>query len=250
MKLSNLLHAALLLVLAGACKSKPVIIAEDPGPVPSSQTDSASVPSPPMDLHKVQVEDIFSTKRYTYISVIEGDKPFCVALPLDLNIKKGKTYYYKGGLIMANLEKLPFKKEFESVFIVAGVSESPSLSDATSASISDGVPIKDFKMVPLAHVDGEIKLSALFSNSTSYDGKKVIVHGNVVKVNNGIMNRNWIHLQDGTVDSKSQKYDIAITTQGQILIGEEVILEGILALNKDFGAGYKYDLIIENASKK
>ena len=58
-----------------------------------------------------------------------------------------------------------------------------------------------------------------------------------------IMNRNWIHIQDGTADN----HDLTITSQESIPLGHVVTFEGTVSLNKDFGAGYRYDLIIEDA---
>ena len=67
--------------------------------------------------------------------------------------------------------------------------------------------------------------------------------GKCVKVNPMIMGRNWIHLQDGSGDN----LDLTITTTENIPVGHVITLEGTIALNKDFGAGYKYDIIMEEA---
>jgi hypothetical protein len=61
-----------------------------------------------------------------------------------------------------------------------------------------------------------------------------------------IMNRNWIHLQDGSLKDKT--VDLTITTTENIALGSIVAVEGIITLNKDFGAGYKYDIIMEDAT--
>jgi hypothetical protein len=58
-----------------------------------------------------------------------------------------------------------------------------------------------------------------------------------------IMNRNWIHIQDGTGD----KLDLTVTTTENIALGSVVTLKGTIALDKDFGAGYRYDIIMEGA---
>ena len=72
------------------------------------------------------------------------------------------------------------------------------------------------------------------------------VTGQCVKVNPMIMNRNWVHLRDGSVSD----HDLTVTTDANIPLGAVVSLEGRIALNKDFGAGYKYDLIMEDAVLK
>jgi hypothetical protein len=61
-----------------------------------------------------------------------------------------------------------------------------------------------------------------------------------------IMGKNWIHVQDGT--EAAGNYDLTVTTQGTAKVGDVVVVEGGISLNKDFGAGYKYDVIMEDAS--
>jgi len=62
------------------------------------------------------------------------------------------------------------------------------------------------------------------------------------------MGKNWVHLQDGTADGNS--FDLTITTQETVIVGETVTMEGIVVLNKDFGAGYAYEVIIESGLLK
>ena len=75
-----------------------------------------------------------------------------------------------------------------------------------------------------------------------------MVRGQVVKVNEGIMSLNWIHLQDGTDDAGN--FDLTITTLETAKVGDIVTFEGTVILNKDFGAGYSYELILEEGSIK
>lgn len=89
-----------------------------------------------------------------------------------------------------------------------------------------------------------ITLSELIANKEKYDGQTVIVKGQCVKVNNNIMNRNWIHLQD---ESLQKDMDLTATTAENFQVGDVVTLQGKIALNKDFGAGYEYEIIMEDA---
>ena len=57
------------------------------------------------------------------------------------------------------------------------------------------------------------------------------------------MERNWYHIQDGTLNG----YDLVFTSAEEFPVGHVVTIKGILSTNKDFGAGYKYEMIIENA---
>ena len=69
--------------------------------------------------------------------------------------------------------------------------------------------------------------------------------GQVVKLNEGIMEKNWVHIQDGTSDSNN--YDLPITTKEKVAMGDTVTFTGNISLKKDFGAGYVFDVIMEDA---
>jgi hypothetical protein len=94
---------------------------------------------------------------------------------------------------------------------------------------------------------GGITINELYTNRTKYEGQTVSVKGKCVKLNNNIMNRNWIHIQDGS--TKDDKQDLTITTTDNVSLGEMVAFEGKIALNKDFGAGYTYEIIMEEAHR-
>jgi len=70
----------------------------------------------------------------------------------------------------------------------------------------------------------------------------------VVKVLNGIMKRNFIHVQDGTGDAKSDTNDLVVTSKQSARVGDQVTITGVVAVNRDFGSGYLYPLLVEDAS--
>jgi uncharacterized protein YycO len=77
-------------------------------------------------------------------------------------------------------------------------------------------------------------------------GQKISVKGKVVKVNNGIMKRNFLHIQDGTGDANNN--DLSVTSKQTANVGDEVTITGVVVLNRDFGMGYSYPLLIEEAT--
>lgn len=89
-------------------------------------------------------------------------------------------------------------------------------------------------------------VAALNQNKATLGGKTISVQGKVVKVNNDIMGRNFLHLQDGTGDASNN--DVTITSKQTAKVGDEVTISGVVALNKDFGSGYSYPLLIEEAT--
>ena len=71
------------------------------------------------------------------------------------------------------------------------------------------------------------------------------IRGVVVKYNSQVMNRNWIHIQDNT--EFSGKFDLTVTTLDSVAVGTTATFKGIIALDRDFGSGYTYDVIMEQA---
>lgn len=95
------------------------------------------------------------------------------------------------------------------------------------------------------------KISDIYKNKDSLDKKQVTVKGKVVKVASGIMNRNWIHIQDGSGKAASKDNDLTVTTSKDLPnVGQTVTITGTLAKNKDFGSGYFYTVILEGATVK
>jgi hypothetical protein len=89
---------------------------------------------------------------------------------------------------------------------------------------------------------------AIWANLKALDGKTVTVRGKVVKFNAGILGRNWLHIQDGSGKPADGTHDLTVTTDGVAQVGDIVTVTGKVGLNKDFGAGYVYRVIVEGAS--
>jgi hypothetical protein len=93
------------------------------------------------------------------------------------------------------------------------------------------------------------KVGDLFKQKASLDNQKVTVKGKVVKVASGIMGRNWIHLQDGSGDPGAKTNDLTVTTSQELPeVGKTVTVTGVLRKDKDFGSGYFYAVIVEEAT--
>ena len=95
-------------------------------------------------------------------------------------------------------------------------------------------------------VEGAITIAELFSDMKKYEGKTVRIVGEVTKFNAAIMDRNWVHLQDGT--EYEGKYDLTATSMESFTVGSKVVLEGKVTLDHDFGYGYSYELLLEKAT--
>jgi predicted acyltransferase (DUF342 family) len=89
-------------------------------------------------------------------------------------------------------------------------------------------------------------VAAVYQEKSALAGKSVRVEGKVVKVNNGIMGRNFVHVQDGTGDPSSN--NLIITSKQTAAVGDKVTVTGKVVVDRDFGSGYAYPLLVEEAS--
>ena len=225
-----------------ACNSKPKVIeAVETGP----ETEQPVVDEAATTLHKVVVEEALHTSRYTYLNVTENGETFWIAIPKK-EVEIGGTYYYRGGLKKTNFKSVEHDRVFETVYLVSDVSKDPGMTGMGGGDPHAGM--QEQPTAPTGKIDpppGGITLAELMANKEKYNGQTIRVRGKVVKLNNMIMNRNWIHIQDGTL--KDNAADLTVTTTENVPLGAVVAFEGVIALNKDFGAGYKYEIILEGA---
>lgn len=91
-------------------------------------------------------------------------------------------------------------------------------------------------------------VAAIYQNKAALSGKTISAQGNVVKVNNNIMGRNFVHVQDGTGKADAGNNNLVVTSKQTAAVGDKVVISGLVVLNRDFGSGYSYPLLIEEAS--
>lgn len=245
----------LILLAAAACNSKPKVIEAEPavgqvatpifqdGPSVEIAPGNAA-PTQDATQHQIVAAEALNTDKYTYIRARENEEEYWIAIA-KRDIKVGKTYFYRGGLMKKNFQSKEFNRVFETIYLVGDFWEEGA---ANSASAS-GIPPASASVEPPKNVTpapGAIKISELVAHLSKYEGKTVKITGKCVKVNPMIMGKNWIHLQDGS----GKNLDLTVTTTDMVQLGDIVTLEGTLTLNKDFGAGYRYEYIVEGAVVK
>ncbi len=93
---------------------------------------------------------------------------------------------------------------------------------------------------------GGYQVGEIHAKSAELNGKAVKVRARVVKFSPNIMGTNWVHIQDGSGEGAT--VDLTVTTNEIVAVGDVIVAEGVLAVNKDFGAGYVYAAIIEKAT--
>ncbi len=133
----------------------------------------------------------------------------------------------------------------------SSASQMPSMSMMMGSSGKVGAgpvhPPKTTVKVKKATGKNAYTIAELYKLASKLNNKTIKVRGLVIKVLPAIMGRNWIHIQDGTGGSKTKDYDLVVTSQQLPKVGEVITVVGVLHANKDFGYGYKYPVIIEDA---
>lgn len=203
--------------------------------------------------HTILVDEVIQTDNYSYIRYTQDGKEFWGAIS-KRPIEEGKTYYYQNAMEMKNFNSKALDRVFPSIWFINDFSDiSPekiSQKADKSEDLAKGHTKADdiHQQIQVDKIEGGYSLAEIFEKKSDLEGTEVLVKGQVVKLNLNIMNKNWIHIQDGT--SYNDLFDLTITTINPIdfEVGDEVAFKGKLILNKDFGYGYKYDYIIEDAT--
>lgn len=196
--------------------------------------------------HQVVAEEIIQTSRYTYVLVSEDERGYWIAIS-KASVNEEGTYFWSVGSEMNNFTSNELNRTFPSIFFVQDFTDQPILRDSEApASLKGTRPqISEQSGIEIPRAEGGITIAELFADRNSFQGKTVKINGKVVKFLPEIMDRNWVHIQDGT--KNGENFDLTITTKAIVNIGEIVTFEGVVAVDKDFGAGYFYNLILENA---
>ena len=245
MAIKSLIFSLVLICLIGACQ---------PG------QNSQAMAQLPADMHKVVVKEVLQTNSYTYLLVLENSVENWLALPkMQANI--GDTFYYRNGFKMTDFESKELGKKFPVVYFLESISTKPDLvasdpsanphagmlnpADSSATVEYTAKVVVEKEEVNLQPAEQGITIAELIANKEKYAGKTVRVKGKVTKFNTKIMKHNWIHIQDGT--EYEGKFDLTATTDIEVAIGETITLEGKVALDKDFGYGYLYEILLEDS---
>ena len=180
-----------------------------------------------------RVLETLDVSSYTYLRFETPDGEAWAAVP-QAPLEIGAQVVIVNPQAMSNFESKTLGRTFDTIYF-------GTLEDQRAAS-----PIE------VARAEGETgrTVAELYAERGDLSGKTVTLRGKVVKYNAGIMGRNWIHLQDGTGDATAGTNDITVTSSGTTSVGDIILIQGTVAVDKDFGAGYRYAVIVEEASVK
>jgi hypothetical protein len=254
----QLIPVLALLVLIAAC-GKEEQSSQPTGPHP----DEGKV------LEKIDVPN------YTYIRTVRLGKEIWVAAPTTV-VEVGDQVIVPEGMPQRNYHSETLNRTFDRLYMVSGVQvvgrEQPSMPSGHPGGMP-GMPEGHPPVGPSGGSDlkpaltggaeqhtkpgkvtidtktekaaGGYTVAEVFASKADLKDKMVILRGKVVKFNPEIMGKNWLHVQDGTGEKGTN--DITVTSAASAKVGDTVLVKGKLSLDRDFGFGYKYALIIEDA---
>jgi hypothetical protein len=205
------------------------------------------------------VGETMDAANYTYVRLDTGKEQVWIAAT-QFPVKVGERLNVVPEMPMQNFHSKSLNRDFPLIYFVSNVgrdgqvpSASPVAASPTMMGSHSSAPGAAPAQVVVSKLDppaGGMSIADVWAKSAALSGKSVVVRGTVVKFNGGIMDRNWLHIQDGSGTESDKTNDLTVTTAEMVKVGDVVTVTGILATKKDFGAGYAYDAIIENATLK
>lgn len=204
--------------------------------------------TPPMvTTIKGEVLEVKDVDSYTYLRLKTRDGEIWAAVTR-APVKAGATVTLENASAMSNFESRALKRTFPTIYfgMLAG-GEGNGGAMAAHGSVPKATEAPDIK-VPKAKGANAKTVAEIVSQAKALKDKPVLVSGKVVKYNAGIMGRNWVHLRDGTGSASDGSNDVLVTTAGEAKVGDVVTAKGVVRADKDFGSGYFYKVIVEDAT--
>jgi hypothetical protein len=253
MKRSGMMMIALIMMIgtaaAFAANEKPASepAVKKPSLKPQQEEDSGGISG--------KVVETMNASGYTYVCIEKNGKKTWVAVP-EMKVAVGSKMSFLPGAVMPNFTSKTLNRTFDSIVFSAGPASGGGQGAASGMPGGDASHIGS--KANIASLDKTIKVEKaaganaytvgeVYAKRASLNTKQVAVKGKVVKFSQGIMGKNWVHIQDGSGDQQKGTHNLVATTQDTAAVGDIVTVTGTFAKDKDFGAGYLYKAIIEDA---
>lgn len=263
-----ILAAGLLAFSAAGCGDNATTREIEPETTTQAAAGHSEHPTAPADAAAVLGGEILETMNsagYSYVHLdMDGEKVW-IAGPETADLKVGERIVFEGAMEMRNFHAKSLERTFETILFVGVIArEGAIVADTTDGGMHGGMggmggtgaakePISGTKtMLDNAKVEGVEKAAGgytvgeIYAKASELGGKEILLSARVVKFSPNIMGTNWLHVQDGSGDETTS--DLTVTTDGHAQVGDLVLVMGPLSVDKDFGSGYKYHVIIEGAT--
>ena len=185
---------------------------------------------------------------YSYLRIQTAQGEIWAAVP-ETKVEKGAEVTVAGAMIMRDFESKTLKRTFAEIYFGTLAGSGPATAPAADPHTSAGQPAVAVELGKVEKASGADArtVAEVWAQKGSLKGKTVTVRGKVVKYNAGIMGKNWLHLQDGSGDAKAGTNDITVTSNDGAAKGDTVTVTGVVRTDKDFGSGYSYAVLVEDA---
>lgn len=241
-------------VTLGGCKRQPAV-AEAPGvaqTTPAAQAAGAA-PAQPGAVQSVTgtVTETMNAANYTYVR-IKADSGELWAASAPFKVAVGDRVVVPLEMPMENFHSQTLNRDFPLIYFASYITHEgeplpPSM--AVGHSPQSGAPgAAPGPVEGVAPAKGGTTVADVWTNRAALAGKTVTVRGKVVKFTEAVLGKNWLHIQDGTGTESNGSNDLTITTLAPAKLGDVLALKGKVTVKKDFGAGYAYEVMIEDAT--
>ncbi len=236
-----------------------VVACKDETPKQTQQAETTQAAQPAVQGKTGTVVETMNSGGYTYILFDTGSEKLWAAAP-EFVVKAGDPVIVPDGMPMQNHTSKTLDRTFELIYFVDSVLVGGAQAAATPGAMPEGHPSMDaaaeghtrpevakadVDMSGLTKPEGGKTVGEIFAEKDALSGQAVTIRAKVAKFSPEIMGTNWLHLQDGTGAAGTN--DLTITSSATVNVGDTVLVKGVVTTNKDFGFGYKYDVIIEKA---
>jgi len=229
----------------------PIAVAPTPTPMQAGPTEHATPAGAPSagTIVEGEVLEALDVPSYTYARVgAKGTEGTWAAFP-STKVSVGARIRVNAQIEMTNFASTTLNRTFKSIWF--GVLDDGSTAGAGAphpvAAAAPAAPV-EVKKVDRAPGDNGKTVAEIWANRTTLAGKTVRVRAVVVKANAGILGATYLHVRDGSGDANAGTHDLSVTTKSTPAVGDTVLLEGVIGLDRDIGSGYKFPTILENAT--
>jgi len=198
---------------------------------------------------KGKVLETINSGGFTYVRLkTDSGETWVVTSPVD--VKVGADVSVTTSMTVDKFESKSLNRTFEKMVFGNIDGAAPLGGDNHAAAMSTAASSPEVGKVEKAEGTDAKTVAEIWGSKDSLKDHRVVVRGKVVKFLPSIMGKNWLHVRDGSGSRAKGDDDIAVISDDQTTVGSVVVVTGTVRLNKDFGAGYQYPVIIEDARLK
>ncbi|MBI2277570.1 MAG: TOBE domain-containing protein [Dechloromonas sp.] len=195
---------------------------------------------------KGTVLEVKEVESYTYLRLKTASGEVWAAIT-KAAVKTGDDVTLGKVSVMTNFESKSLKKTFPTIYFGSLSGAGSAMPAGHPAPATEAAAPADVRVAKATGANAR-SVAEIVGQGAKLKDKPVVVRGKVVKYNPGIMGKNWIHLRDGSGSEAGNDNDILITTLHEARLGDVVTVKGTVRANRDFGGGYAYKVLVEDAT--